>query len=342
MTGILTIVDRFSKMAHFVPLPKLPTAKETAQVVLEHVFRIHGLPKDVVSDRGPQFSSAFWKEFCHLLGATVSLTSGFHPQSNGQSERANQELEKALRCMTSRNPKSWSQQLTWVEYAHNSLTCSAIGMSPFQCVYGYQPPLFASQEGEVTCPSALAFARRCRRTWSQARATLLRSVALLHYRGQPSENSCSHLPCWSKGVVVIEEPATQGGVAKAGTSIKPIHESPLVPAAPCPPPPRLVDGGLVYTIRRLLRSRRRGRGLQYLIDWEGYGPEERTWVPASRIVDRTLITAFHQRHPDQPAIRAAPEGSLTVLPARLPVLCLTLSRDLSHLPTTTPSGFLRG
>uniref|UniRef100_A0A0F8AN84 ribonuclease H n=1 Tax=Larimichthys crocea TaxID=215358 RepID=A0A0F8AN84_LARCR len=164
-TVILTIVDRFSKMAHFIPLPKLPSAKETAQIVLEQVFRIHGLPKDIVSDRGPQFASSFWKEFCHLLGATASLTSGFHPQSNGQAERINQELEKALRCMASRNPRAWAQHLLWIEYAHNSLTSTATGLSPFQCVYGYQPPLFASQEGNITCPSALAYARRCRRTW---------------------------------------------------------------------------------------------------------------------------------------------------------------------------------
>ena len=176
-TVILTIVDRFSKMTHFVPLPKLPMAKETAQVVLEHVFRLHGLPRDIVSDRGPQFSAIFWREFCSLLGATASLSSGFHPQSNGQTERMNQELEKALRCVASRNPGAWAQHLLWVEYAHNSLTSSATGLSPFQCVYGYQPPLFASQEGEATCPSALAYARRCRHIWSQARATLLKSGA---------------------------------------------------------------------------------------------------------------------------------------------------------------------
>ncbi|KAL2095607.1 hypothetical protein ACEWY4_007755 [Coilia grayii] len=164
-------------MAHFVPLPKLPSAKETTQAVQQHVFRLHGIPADVVSDRGPQFTSSFWKEFCRLLGATVSLTSGFHPQANGQSERANQELEKALRCMASRDPLSWASRLVWVEYAHNTLTCSATGMSPFQCVYGYQPPLFPSQEGEASCPSALANARCCRWTWARARAAIRRAVA---------------------------------------------------------------------------------------------------------------------------------------------------------------------
>ncbi len=93
-TVVLTVVDRFSKAAHFIPLPKLPSAKETAATVVNHVFRIHGLPADVVSDRGPQFVSKFWREFCRLLGATVSLSSGFHPQTNGQTERANQDLER--------------------------------------------------------------------------------------------------------------------------------------------------------------------------------------------------------------------------------------------------------
>uniref|UniRef100_A0A8D0CYT6 Gypsy retrotransposon integrase-like protein 1 n=1 Tax=Sander lucioperca TaxID=283035 RepID=A0A8D0CYT6_SANLU len=73
-TTILTIVDRFSKMVHFVPLPKLPSAKELAEVMLSNVFKLHGLPRDVVSDRGPQFISRFWRAFCNLLGATVMIT----------------------------------------------------------------------------------------------------------------------------------------------------------------------------------------------------------------------------------------------------------------------------
>ncbi len=77
-TVVLTVVDRFSKAAHFIPLHKLPSAKETAVTVVDHVFRVHGLPVDVVSDRGPQFVSKFWREFCHLLGARVSPVFGVH------------------------------------------------------------------------------------------------------------------------------------------------------------------------------------------------------------------------------------------------------------------------
>ncbi|MPV02339.1 transposase family protein, partial [Escherichia coli] len=89
-TAILTVVDRFSKMVHYIALPKLPSAKETAVVMMDSVFRIHGFPRDIVSDRGPQFVSRFWKEFCKLIGATASLTSRYHPEANGQTERLNQ------------------------------------------------------------------------------------------------------------------------------------------------------------------------------------------------------------------------------------------------------------
>lgn len=88
-TTILTITDRFSKSVHFVSLVKLPSALETANLLLQHVVRLHGTPVDIVSDRGPQFISQVWKTFWRVLRAEVSPSSGFHPQSNGQCERAN-------------------------------------------------------------------------------------------------------------------------------------------------------------------------------------------------------------------------------------------------------------
>ncbi len=95
-TTILTIVDRFSKACRLIPLPKRPTALETAEALCNNVFRFYGLPEDIVSDRGPQFTSRVWSAFCRQLDINVSLTSGYHPQANGQVERLNQELTRFL------------------------------------------------------------------------------------------------------------------------------------------------------------------------------------------------------------------------------------------------------
>ena len=100
-TVILMVVDRFSKMCHCVPFKKLPTAQELATVFAREVFRLQGLPKEIVSDRGSQFVSRFWRAFCSQLGIRLSFSSAYHPQSNGAAERSNQALEQFLRCHVS-------------------------------------------------------------------------------------------------------------------------------------------------------------------------------------------------------------------------------------------------
>lgn len=92
----MTVVDRFSKSVHFVPLPKLLSAVETGRLLVQHVFRLHGIPRDTVSDRGLQFTSWVWRTFCVALGAKLSLSSGYNPQSNDQTERMTQSLENTL------------------------------------------------------------------------------------------------------------------------------------------------------------------------------------------------------------------------------------------------------
>jgi transposase InsO family protein len=337
-TVILTVVDRFSKAAHFIPLSKLPSAKETAQIMIDHVFKLHGLPSDIVSDRGPQFSSQFWKEFCHLIGASASLSSGFHPQTNGQAERANQIVGRMLRSLALQNPASWSEQLPWAEYAHNSLPSSATGLSPFQGCLGYQPPLFSSQEPASRVPSVQAFVGRCKRTWRRVRSALCRSRARMciaanrrrvksprYHCGQKVWLSTHNLPLQSVSRKLAPRFVGPFRVSKviSPVSVKlklpfnlrrvhPVfHVSCIKPVIHAPPrpslPPVLVEGAPVYKVRRLLDSRRRGRGYQYLVDWEGYGPEERSWIPSRDVLDRSLIDEFLRSR--QSSSSGAPGGA---------------------------------
>uniref|UniRef100_A0A803J5H9 Gypsy retrotransposon integrase-like protein 1 n=1 Tax=Xenopus tropicalis TaxID=8364 RepID=A0A803J5H9_XENTR len=130
-TVIWVVVDRFSKMSHFIPLPALPSAKSLAERFLSDIFRLHGAPLNIVSDRGVQFVSRFWRAFCSLMGTELSFSSAYHPQTNGQTERTNQSLEQYLRCYVSSNQSLWADFLPWAEFAFNNSTHSSTGESPF-------------------------------------------------------------------------------------------------------------------------------------------------------------------------------------------------------------------
>jgi len=215
-TVILSVVDHphsSGKMAHLMPLPKLPSAKETVQTILLHVYRLHGRPVDVVSDRGPQFTSVFWKELCAQLGATVSLSSGFHPQYNGQTKRMNQEMETMLRCTASQNPSSWSQQLPWVDYAHNTLTSSA--SPPSSAPTGINRHSSWPWRGRYpVCPSRPSFATAAEPGPSLGLPSSARlSSTLTPYLG-------AHLPGRPEVLALYAQTSSLGGVKEAGS---PVH-----------------------------------------------------------------------------------------------------------------------
>ncbi|KAL0190865.1 hypothetical protein M9458_013563, partial [Cirrhinus mrigala] len=160
-----------------IPLPKLPTAMETAETLCNFVFCFYGLPEDIVSNRGPQFTSRLWSSFFSLLNVNVSLTSrSHHPQANGQTERLNQGLTRFLRTYCHNHQTDWSRYLMWAEYAQNSLVKPATGLTPFKCVLGYQPPLFPWSGEPSDLPSVNEWLQRSEETWNRAHHHLQRAV----------------------------------------------------------------------------------------------------------------------------------------------------------------------
>ena len=143
---ILTVVDRFSKYCHFLPLGHPYTAESVAKMFFAEVVRLHGIPQSLVSDRDPVFTSAFWKELLTLSGAKLHMTTVFHPQADGQAEAANKVITMYLRCFTGDRPRQWLRWLPWAEYTYNTAYQTSLRDTPFKLVYGCDPPTIRSYE----------------------------------------------------------------------------------------------------------------------------------------------------------------------------------------------------
>jgi hypothetical protein len=137
---ILTVVDHFSKFAHFIALSHPYSANSVARAFFDNIVRLHGFPCSIVSDRDPIFTSNFWLELFQLAGMKLHLSSAFHPQTDGQSEVTNCIIVMYLRCLVGHHPRSWLQQLPWAEYCFNTPYQTSLKATPFKVVYGRDPP----------------------------------------------------------------------------------------------------------------------------------------------------------------------------------------------------------
>ena len=134
--AILVVVDRLSKMAHYIPTVKEINTQETAKLLLHHVWKYHGTSKEIISDRGPQFDSQVWKQLCKDLRIEQKMSTAYHPQTDGQTERTNQSLEHYLRAYVDYMQNNWLELLPFAEFVYNRTTNESTKRTPFQAVYG--------------------------------------------------------------------------------------------------------------------------------------------------------------------------------------------------------------
>lgn len=153
-TAILVVVCHFTKMAHFIPTTNEVTAEGVADLFHQRVWSQHGLPDRTVSDRGTQFNNRFLRRLYDLLGIQPSFSTAYHPQTDGQSERVNQELEQYLRAYVNYHQDDWSSLLTTAEFAYNNAVNKSTGLSPFYAYTGFHPRLTPKEWSTSTVPAA--------------------------------------------------------------------------------------------------------------------------------------------------------------------------------------------
>jgi hypothetical protein len=143
-------VDRLTKVAHFVPVKTRYATEKLAELYVEHILRLHGALKSIVSDRGPQFVSKFWQSFHKLMGTTLNYSTAFHPQIDGQAERVNQVLEDMLQACALAYGIDWESSLPFAEFSYNNSFQASLRIAPFEALYGWKcrTPLAWSEVGE--------------------------------------------------------------------------------------------------------------------------------------------------------------------------------------------------
>jgi hypothetical protein len=139
MSAVMVVVDRFSKYAVFIAVPATCSAELAANLFFANLVQIFGLLEDIVSDRDPRFTGRFWTALFNMMGSDLKFSTGYHPQTDGQTERVNALLEDYLRHYASTSQKNWLELLEVAQFAYNLHKSSSTGMSHSELVFGQQP-----------------------------------------------------------------------------------------------------------------------------------------------------------------------------------------------------------
>lgn len=188
-SGIVTFVDRGSKLIHLAPCKSNVSAKQLAEITIREIVQHHGVPRSIVSDRGSQFTSNYWQSIWKQLGTTLKMSTAYHPQTDGQSENTNRQVETMLRARVNFNQNDWDEHLPLVVLAINSSKQASTQQSPAYLTYGReltQPlDLAIAPLREMNNPSAEQRIKKIHDAWQRARQSLqLAQQRQSHYANQ--------------------------------------------------------------------------------------------------------------------------------------------------------------
>jgi hypothetical protein len=139
--AIVVVVDKYSKMIHCIPTTTTVTAPQLAKLFFNEIVKHHGLPASIISDRDSRFTSSFWQHLWEQLGTKLAMSTAYHPQTDGQTERANRTIEEMLRAYVNTKQNDWDEYLAAIEIAYNNSKQTSTGFSPFYLNYGQHPTI---------------------------------------------------------------------------------------------------------------------------------------------------------------------------------------------------------
>jgi len=334
--AICVFVDRLTKQRHLLPCTTTITAEGLAELICDRVFRYHGLPETIVSDRGLQFASRFWKHLCSCLKIDPRLSTAFHPQTDGQTERMNAVMEQHLRAYVNYLQDDWTDYLFLAEFAGNNQVSDSTTLSPFFANLGYHPRCDFELDIRVDDPEeyrAQTAAERLHRIHEVARSEIryvqARQQDNADVRRTPAPAFQPNDLVWVDGrywrterpsrklenkhhgpyrvIRAIGTHAYELDIPNAIQKHRTIPVSLLhaaaddpIPGQVIPPPlPVIVEGEEEWEVEEVLDSRRiRGR-LQYLVKWRGFAAP--TWEPEGSLAEVQAVDDYHERYPQRPA-----------------------------------------
>ena len=332
--AILVVVDKLSKMAKFIPTTTNAGAPEVARLFFREVFKCFGLPKVIISDRDPKFTGNFWKELHRLLRIKLAMSSAFHPQSDGQTERTNRTLEEMLRSYVLYAQDNWDQILPFVEFAYNNSINDTTTHSPFFLNYGKHPrtPMsLLAEDNSSPMEEVEKFLRRMHDSKAAAQQAIAKAKANQKKYADKKRRELTFrvgdmvllstenftLPAdiqrkrklsarYAGPFEVIEVISKVAYKLKLpeDLAIHPVfHVSLLKPYNATDDhgvpeyglvPEILPDGTTEYVVESILDSRMHRRQKQYLVKWKGLPLHESTWEPLKHL--KNAVDAIADYH----------------------------------------------
>ncbi|KAJ9528124.1 hypothetical protein QJQ45_005745 [Haematococcus lacustris] len=330
--AIAVFVDRLSKMVHFVPCRESMNAESFARLFIDNVFKHHGVPREIISDRGSHFTNHFWASIMTILGVKECKSSAYHPQSDGQTERYNRTLEEMLRHYISPAQSDWPFFLSLAEFAVNNSWQESIQSTPFLVNTGQSPltPALLELPGEVYCPTARRLSEWWQSNVKQARHFMELAQRRQAYMANKGRQEVEYhtgqlvllstknlrmkpgkakklLPRFIGPFKVLEHVgpvAVRLDLPQAMARMHPVfHVSLLRPYTSehphLPPPVEWLDEAPLYEVEKLLAHRgvRAGKARGYLVKWQGYDDSYNTWEPRNNLVNcLEVLTAYNAVH----------------------------------------------